>query len=128
MYIEHVAIWCQDLERMRDFYQHYFAGQANTKYTNVRGFSSYFLEFDTGCRLELMQWQEVTELKNEPQRQFIGLGHLSFALGSCEAVDVLTQRLVTDGYTLLSGPRTTGDGYYESCLLDPELNRIELSR
>ena len=63
MHIEHVAIWCQDLERMRDFYQHYFAGQASTKYTNARGFSSYFLEFDTGCRLELMQWQEVTELK-----------------------------------------------------------------
>lgn len=113
---------------MRDFYQRYFAGQANRKYSNAKGFNSYFLEFSSGSRLELMQWQEVSELKNEPQRQFIGLGHLCFALGSCEAVDALTQRLVVDGYTLLSGPRTTGDGYYESCLLDPELNRIELSR
>lgn len=104
-------------------------GQASTKYTNARGFSSYFLEFDTGCRLELMQWQEVTELKNEPQRQFIGLGHPALCAGYCEAVDALIQRLGQNRW-LYAAERTShhGDGYYESCLLDPELNRIELSR
>ncbi len=127
MHIEHVAVWCQDLELMRDFYQNYFAGIANDRYSNARGFHSYFLTFSSGCRLELMQWKEVSESKNDAQHQFLGLGHLAFSLGSRDAVDALTRRLLQDGYTLLSGPRTTGDGYYESCFLDPELNRIELT-
>jgi lactoylglutathione lyase len=127
MHIEHVAVWCQDLELMRDFYQNYFAGITNDQYSNARGFHSYFLTFSSGSRLELMQWQEVSESKNDAQHQFIGLGHLAFALGNRAAVDALTRRLQQDGYTLLSGPRTTGDGYYESCFLDPELNRIELT-
>ena len=128
MHIEHVAIWCQDLERMRAFYQRYLGAEANDKYTNTRGFSSYFLRFlASGCRLELMQWPEVQESRNEADRQFIGLAHLAFSLGSRAAVDELTQRLQADGYELLSGPRVTGDGYYESCLLDPELNRLELT-
>ena len=128
MHIEHVAIWCQDLERMRTFYQHYLGADANNKYTNPRGFSSYFLRFPaSSCRLELMQWPEVHESRNDAERQFIGLAHLAFSLGSRAAVDELTQRLQADGYELLSGPRVTGDGYYESCLLDPELNRLELT-
>ena len=128
MHIEHVAIWCQDLERMRTFYQHYLGAGANNKYTNPRGFSSYFLRFPaSSCRLELMQSPEVQESRNYAERQFIGLAHLAFSLGSRAAVDELTQRLQADGYELLSGPRVTGDGYYESCLLDPELNRLELT-
>lgn len=128
MHIEHVAIWCQDLERMRAFYQHYLGADANDKYTNARGFSSYFLRFPaSSCRLELMQSPEVQESRNYAERQFIGLAHLAFSLGSRAAVDELTQRLQADGYELLSGPRVTGDGYYESCLLDPELNRLELT-
>ena len=128
MHIEHVAIWCQDLERMRTFYQHYLGADANKKYTNPRGFSSYFLRFPaSSCRLELMQSPEVQESRNDAERQFIGLAHLAFSLGSRAAVDELTQRLQADGYELLSGPRVTGDGYYESCLLDPELNRLELT-
>ena len=74
-----------------------------------------------------MQWSEVHESRNEADCQYIGLAHLAFSLGSRAAVDQLTARLQTDGYQLLSGPRVTGDGYYESCLLDPELNRLELT-
>ena len=128
MQIEHVAIWCRDLEGMREFYQRYLAAEAKDKYTNARGFCSYFLRFPASdCRLELMQWPEVQESRNEADRQYIGLAHLAFSLGSRTAVDQLTARLQTDGYQLLSGPRVTGDGYYESCLLDPELNRLELT-
>lgn len=126
MYIEHVAIWCQDLEQMRAFYQRYFALECNAKYTNARGFQSYFLRFASGCRIELMQWEQVNSGHNEVERQFLGLGHIALALGSHDAVDSLTQQLQQDGYTCVSGPRVTGDGYYESCILDPELNRIEL--
>lgn len=126
MRIEHLAIWCQDLEKMRDFYERYFAAKANHKYTNARGFSSYFLSFESGCRLELMQWAAVQISKNQADQQYLGLAHLCVQLGSQAAVDALTQQLQQDGYPLLSGPRLTGDGYYESCLLDPELNRLEL--
>ena len=88
MHIEHVAIWCQDLERMRAFYQRYLGAEANDKYTNTRGFSSYFLRFPaSGCRLELMQWPEVHESRNDAERQFIGLAHLACSLGSRTAVD-----------------------------------------
>ncbi len=126
MQIEHVAIWCQDLEQMRKFYEEYFGGRANQKYVNARGFNSYFLHFEQGARLELMQWPQVNQSKNSASTEFLGLGHLAFTLGSREAVDSLTAQLERDGFERLSGPRVTGDGYYESCLLDPELNRIEL--
>lgn len=126
MVIEHVAIWCQDLEKMRTFYQHYFQLQSNHKYTNARGFQSYFLRFSSGCRIELMQWDQVSTGHNDAERQFLGLGHIALSLGSREAVDNLTRKLQQDGYSCVSGPRVTGDGYYESCILDPELNRIEL--
>ena len=126
MQIEHVATWCQDLEQMRQFYEEYFGGRANQKYVNARGFNSYFLHFEQGARLELMQWPQVNQAKNSASSEYLGLGHLAFSLGSREAVDRLTTRLVQDGFERLSGPRVTGDGYYESCLLDHELNRIEL--
>ena len=128
MRIEHIAIWTHDLERLRNFYETYFEGQANAKYVNPRKqFESYFLTFADGARLELMQRPDVPLAKNDVDQQFTGYIHLAFSIGSREAVDTLTDRLRADGYRILDGPRTTGDGYYESVTLDPDGNRIEIT-
>ncbi len=128
MYIEHIAIWTHDLERLRQFYETYFEAQSNAKYVNPRKqFESYFLTFANGARLELMQMPTVPPSKNDREQQFTGYIHLAFSVGSREAVDALTARLRDDGYRILDGPRTTGDGYYESVALDPDGNRIELT-
>jgi len=124
--IEHVAIWTDDLERLRTFYERYFGGVAGERYENAStGFRSYFLELD-GARLELMQMPAVVDrASGDPQR--LGLAHIAFALGSEQAVDELTERLRSDGYAILDGPRRTGDGYYESVVADPDGNRVELT-
>ncbi len=128
MHIEHVAIWTHDLERLRHFYETYFAGQANAKYINPRKqFESYFLTFADGARLELMQMPTVPSSKNNAEQQFTGYIHIAFSIGSREAAEALTNRLRHDGYRILDGPRVTGDGYYESVVLDPEGNRIEIT-
>ena len=128
MRIEHVAIWTHDLERLRRFYELYFGGWANTKYVNPRKqFESYFLTFADGARLELMQMAGIPSTKNDAKQQFTGYVHIAFSAGSREAVDALTQRLGRDGYRILDGPRITGDGYYESSLLDPDGNRLEIT-
>lgn len=126
--IEHVAIWTADLERLRAFYERYFAVTAGERYENPRhGFSSYFLSFADGARLELMAMPSVPASLNDPHRQFLGLIHLAISLGSEAAVDDLTDRLRADGFAVLDGPRRTGDGYYESTVLDPDGNRLELT-
>ena len=127
--LEHVAIWTRDLEGMKDFYCAYFDGKAGAKYRSKSAahpnFESYFLTFGDGSRLELMN---RPQMQREPKGQMrTGYIHLAFSLGSREAVDALTERLRQDGYPVLSGPRVTGDGYYESCVLDPEENQIELT-
>ena len=128
MRIEHVAIWTHDLERLRSFYEAYFAGRANAKYVNPRTqFESYFLTFADGTRLELMQKPTIPLSQNDIERQFTGYIHIAFSIGSREAVDALTERLRQDGYRILDGPRTTGDGYYESSVLDPDGNRVEIT-
>jgi lactoylglutathione lyase len=128
MRIEHLAIWTPDLERLRQFYETYFEGRANTKYVNPRKqFESYFLTFADGARLEIMQTPSVPLSANDVDQQFTGYIHVAFAVGSREAVDALTERLRADGYPILDGPRTTGDGYYESTTLDPDGNRIEIT-
>lgn len=129
MKIEHIAIWVRELEQMRHFYETYFNAVANDKYVNIRkGFSSYFLTFpDGGCRLELMQMAGIPDTQNDPFIQFSGLIHFAISVGSKAQVDQLTERLRTNGYTIVGEPRTTGDGYYESVVLDPEQNRIELT-
>jgi len=126
--IEHVAIWTNDLEKMRDFYERYFEAKAGEKYSNPKkNFQSYFLTFNSGARLELMEKQgiEDTPLRGEEER--MGLIHLAISTGSKERVDELTSELIRDGFPCLDGPRTTGDGYYESVILDPEGNRIEVT-
>lgn len=126
--IEHVAIWTHDLERLRRFYETYFDAQANAKYVNPRTqFQSYFLAFADGARLELMQMPGIPHTQNDVEQQFTGYIHLAFAVGSREAVAALTARLQHDGHRHLDGPRTTGDGYYESVILDPDGNRIEIT-
>ena len=125
MKIEHIAVWVKDLERMKHFYETYFEAQANALYHNpLKGFSSYFLHFKSGARLELMH---RTDIGHDAPRDRIGYADIAFSLGSRFAVDQLTARLEQDGYTRLDGPRLTGDGYYESVFLDPEGLTIELT-
>ena len=128
MKIEHVAIWAKDIEVLRSFYETYFAARANDRYTNpTKGFSSYFMSFASGARLELMQMQSIPETSDNPYDQFTGYIHLALSAGSQERVDELTARLAADGFEVLDGPRRTGDGAYESVVLDPERNRIEIT-
>ncbi len=128
MHIEHIAIWVKDLEKMRAFYEKYFAGKSNEKYRNEKkGFESYFISFDSGARLELMLMPNIPDSKNEIYEQFMGLIHFAISVGTQEKVDTLTEILNNDGYEIIGKPRWTGDGYYESVILDPENNRIEIT-
>ena len=127
MRIDHTALFCRDLEQMRQFFIDYFDARSNEQYHNPRtGLRTYILSFTEGStRLELMQRPDVQDA--DPSQPAIGYVHLSFAIGSKKGVDLLTRRLAADGYTVTSGPRTTGDGYYESCILGPEGIQIELT-
>ena len=126
MKIEHIAMYVNDLEAARDFFIKYLGGSSNDGYHNAKtGFRSYFISFEDGARLELMNKPGLSDPKKEPNRT--GYAHVAFSLGSKEAVDSLTSRLKTDGYEVLSGPRTTGDGYYESCIVAIEDNLIEIT-
>ncbi len=128
MKIEHVAYWVKDLERMKRFYQDYFGGRAGELYHNPqKEFQSYFISFSSGVRLELMHSKQFAEQQPEIIRKQLGITHLAFSAGSKKLVDALTERLGQEGYQVLGRPRTTGDGYYESVVLDPELNRIEIT-
>lgn len=126
MKIEHVAMYVNDLEAVRDFFVRYFDAVSNEGYHNVRtDFRSYFLSFSDGARLEIMNRPDMSDDDKALART--GYIHLAFSVGSQENVDALTKRLKADGYEVVSGPRTTGDGYYESCVLGPEGNQIEIT-
>ncbi len=126
MKIEHIALYVNDLEGARKFFVKYFAAQSNTGYHNQKtDFRSYFLTFEDGSRLELMTKPDLTDSGDLLSR--FGYAHLAFSAGSREAVDTLTARLNADGYPIISQPRTTGDGYYESCILGFEGNIIEIT-
>ena len=150
MRIDHAALFCSDLEQMRQFFIDYFDARSNEQYHNPRtGLRTYILSFTEGStRLELMQRTEQREPSSslewpsrdgrrqsqrpdvqdaDPSQPAIGYVHLSFAVGSRKGVDLLTRRLAADGYTVTSGPRTTGDGYYESSILGPEGIQIEVT-
>ena len=125
MELEHVAVYVNDLETMKDFYVRHFQAIPNQKYHNPRtGLETYFLSFEGGARLEIMRRPDVTN-KSVGEHP-LGYTHISFKVGSTEKVDELTQQLQQAGCPLLNGPRKTGDGYYESVLTDPEGNLIEL--
>jgi len=127
MRIDHVALYCLDLKGMREFFVRYFNGVSNDMYHNPKtGLKTYILSFEgSDARLELMARPEVLDERENIYRQ--GFIHLSFSVGSKESVDNLTEVLNEDGYQVLSGPRTTGDGYYESCIVGPEHILIEIT-
>jgi lactoylglutathione lyase len=128
MRIEHVAIWTNQLEAMKTFYTGFFRAIPNEKYCNpVKAFSSYFLSFENGARLELMQMPDIPGNKNDVMDQSIGFIHIAISMGSKEQVDALTEAIRAAGYPVIGEPRWTGDGYYESVILDPDSNRIELT-
>ncbi|MGH2102937.1 MULTISPECIES: VOC family protein [unclassified Aerococcus] len=124
MKIEHVALWVTDLELVKAFYEKYFEAEAGDRYHNPKTrFSSYFLSFDEGSRLELTNKKHLSPRIADA----LGYGHIALAVGDKEAVDGKTAQLVADGFPLFSGPRTTGDGYYESVVQDPEGNLVEIT-
>ncbi|WP_075186586.1 VOC family protein [Teredinibacter haidensis] len=128
MKIEHIAIWATNIEELKAFYEKYFDAKANNKYVNSRkGFQSYFLSFSEGSRLELMQMDSIPGNANDILQQYKGIIHFAVSVGSRGKVDELTRRLKLDGYAVLDGPRETGDGYYESLVLDAEKNRVEIT-
>ena len=126
MKIEHIAMYVNDLEGAKDFFVTYFGAVPNEGYHNQRtGFRSWFLRFEGGARLELMNKPRMEDPEKTLNRT--GLAHIAFSVGSREGVDALTARLKADGYNVISGPRTTGDGYYESCVIALEGNQIEVT-
>ncbi|MEO6720806.1 MAG: VOC family protein [Ferruginibacter sp.] len=129
MTLEHVAIWTERLDALKDYYIKYFGGSANQKYTNERRqFSSYFLTFASGARLEIMSMPNIPANHNDTVvAQHHGIIHLAFGVDTLQEVDDKASQLQTDGFTILSGPRKTGDGYYEFETLDPDNNRLEVA-
>lgn len=127
MRIDHAALFCKDLDRMRQFFLDHFEAQSNDLYHNPQtGLKTYILSFqEGGARLEIMSRPDTMDI--DPSRRNIGFVHLSFAVGSKKAVDEKTEELRSAGYTVTSGPRTTGDGYYESCILGPERIQLEIT-
>lgn len=128
MRIDHIAIWCDDIEEMRKFYTTYFACTSGAAYHNTaKNYTSYFLSFDqTQCRIELMNRPDIAD---EPSKRGFtkGIAHFDIEVGDESAVDQLTERLRADGYTIASETRRTGDGYYEAGIVDPEGNYVEIS-
>ena len=121
MKIEHIALYVEDLEGARNFFIKYLGAKSNEGYHNPQTDSrSYFLSFEDGARLEIMQRPEMVNLPKEAART--GYVHIAFSVGSREKVDALTAELKADGYDVVSGPRITGDGYYESCIVVTEGN------
>ncbi len=126
MRIEHIAMYVKELEKTRDFFVEYFGARANDGYHNTTtDFKSYFLTFSDGARLEIMTRPDMKDLEKDTSRT--GYIHIAFSVGSKEKVDELTELLKADGYDVISGPRTTGDGYYESCIVGIEGNQIEIT-
>ena len=126
MRIEHIAMYVNDLEKAREFFVKYFHAASNEGYHNKKtDFRSYFLSFEDGARLEIMNKPQMCDAEKALNRT--GYIHIAFSLGSKSAVDELTERMKNDGYTVISGPRITGDGYYESCIIGIDGNQIEIT-
>jgi lactoylglutathione lyase len=126
--IEHIALWTEDIDRLAGFYAEYFGASIGAKYLNAsKGFESRFLTFQGGARLELMKTSVLRPVKYESGIHRMGFTHLAFSLGSENRVDDLTATLRAAGFRVEDGPRRTGDGYYESVVIDPDGNRLELT-
>lgn len=129
MTLEHVAIWTHNLEALRQYYCRFFEGSSNQQYHNPsKDFRSYFISFPSGARLELMSRPTIPDNRNDRVgEQHLGIIHLAFGVDTMEEVDLKARELQSNGYPILSGPRKTGDGYYEFETLDPDQNRIEVT-
>lgn len=126
--LDHVALWTDDIERLATFYRSYFNAKVGEKYINPsKGFESCFVTFEGGARLEIMRTTSIQPVAHAPGTQRMGLTHLALSVGSVEQVNELTDQLRGDGYSVIDGPRRTGDGYYESVVLDPDGNRVEIT-
>lgn len=126
MKIEHIAMYVNDLERAKNFFEKYFGATSNNQYHNKEtNFRSYFLSFGDGPRLEIMTRPDLDDIEKSQTRT--GYVHIAFSGGNKEKVDELTAQLKQEGYDVISGPRTTGDGYYESCIVDIEKTQIEIT-
>lgn len=127
MRIDHIAIWVNDLEAMKYFYTKYFNMKCSKIYENSKkGFASYFLSYDSGIRIEIMKRKDISgKISNKGVSN--GFTHLAFSVGNIEKVDELTEEIRNNGFGIYGEPRTTGDGYYESVVLDPEGNHIEIT-
>jgi lactoylglutathione lyase len=130
MTLEHIALWTNKLEEMKDFYVKYFNGKPGPKYESKHEFSSffqsYFISFDSGSRLEIMQMDTIPDI-NVQRKECMGLTHLAFSMGAVEEVRQLTEKLRSDGFKIVGEPHFTGDNYFESCVLDPDGNRVEIT-
>ena len=127
MKIEHIAIWVRDLEKTKAFYSSYFNMRCGEKYLNEKKqFSSYFLSFEDGARIEIMHRPDISEQAGEVGANW-GLTHFAISVGSRKRVDELTETIRKAGFEVTGEPRTTGDGYYESVVLDPEGNLVEIT-
>ena len=129
MTLEHVAIWTDKLEELKDYYTKYFGGTSNEKYINEKKqFHSYFISFNSGARLEIMSMPNIPpNLNDNVIKQYKGIIHLAFGVDTKQEVEEKASQLQEDGFKILSGPRRTGDGYYEFETLDPDNNRIEVT-
>ena len=130
MTIDHVAIWTDNLVRLKEYYEKFFDGKASDKYTNnLTGFSSYFISFQSGARLEIMTMPGIPDNSNDTvNARHKGIIHIAIGVETQQEVDEKAVQLQAAGYTILKGPRKTGDGYYEFETLDPDNNRIEVSK
>ncbi|MGE0020728.1 MAG: VOC family protein [Draconibacterium sp.] len=127
MKIDHIAIWTSNLEGLCNFYIRYFdASSSEIYYNHSKEFRSYFLTFDGECRIEIMEMPRIPASKNDIIKQYLGLIHFAINVGSKDRVNQLTEILRKDGFKVIGEPRTTGDGNYESVVLDPDGNRVEL--
>jgi lactoylglutathione lyase len=126
--LAHVAVWTDDIDRLASFYVSYFGARAGRRYANdAKGFESLFLSFDGGGQLEIMRTTRLTLERGSPGAERAGLAHVAVSVGSAERVDALTRRIAADGHPVVDGPRRTGDGYYESVVLDPDGTRVEVT-
>ena len=125
MKINHLALWTLNLEAMRDFYTTYFGAKSIDLYhIKKTEFKSYFLSFDDETRLEIMTRPDIAE---RTAKDDFGYAHLAMSVGTKEQVDDLTNLLAQEGFEIVGQPRTTGDGYYESIVLDPDGNKVEIT-
>jgi lactoylglutathione lyase len=128
MRVEHIAFWTEELERLVEFYEKYFGAAVGPKYLNAaKGYESRFLSFAGGARIEVMRTSTLNPVKHAAGAERMGLAHLAISVGSIQHVEELAARFRKDGFAIEDGPRHTGDGYFESVVLDPDGNRIEIT-